>query len=170
MGKDIKVPVSKPVRIYLHTHTHTHYIYIYILYIYIIYICNMYMYIYVIYIYMCVIYMYIYIYVIYIWSNQVICSANQSCVQRSQNPRNFTKFSDSQHKISIVFTNENIFSLFNDSANKTKAFNLKVNCKELRLVFVHHVNTKCTYLRLFEQVDTLHFYIIFISIIILLSL
>ena len=41
-------------------------------------------------------------------------------------------------------TYENIFHLFEDSANKTKAFNLKVNCKELRLVFVHHVNTKAT--------------------------
>ena len=39
---------------------------------------------------------------------------------------------------------ENIFSLFDDSANKTKAFNLKVNCKKLRLVFVRHVNTECT--------------------------
>ena len=45
-----------------------------------------------------------------------------------------------------------------------------MNCKELRLVFVHHVNSVPKYLRLFEQVDTLHFYIIFISIIILLSL
>ena len=42
------------------------------------------------------------------------------------------------------YTYENIFRLFGDSANKTKAFNLKVNCKELRLVFVHHVNTECT--------------------------
>ena len=41
-------------------------------------------------------------------------------------------------------TYENIFCLFDDSANKTKAFNLKVNCKELRLVFVHCVNTECT--------------------------
>ena len=41
-------------------------------------------------------------------------------------------------------TYENIFRLFDDSANKTKAFNLKVNCKELKLVFVHHVNTKWT--------------------------
>ena len=41
-------------------------------------------------------------------------------------------------------TYENIFRLFDDSANKTKAFNLKKNCKELRLVFVHHVNTECT--------------------------
>ena len=46
---------------------------------------------------------------------------------------------DSQHKIYIVLyccTCENIFRLFGDSANKTKAFNLKVNCKELRLFFV----------------------------------
>ena len=42
------------------------------------------------------------------------------------------------------FTYKSIFSLFDDSANKIKAFNLKVNCKELRLVFVHHVNTECT--------------------------
>ena len=41
-------------------------------------------------------------------------------------------------------TYENIFRLFDDSANKTKAFNLKVNSKELRLVFGHHVNTECT--------------------------
>ena len=46
------------------------------------------------------------------------------------------KFLDSQHKFSIVLWLpylQNIFSLFDDSANKTKAFNLKVNCKELRL-------------------------------------
>ena len=41
-------------------------------------------------------------------------------------------------------TYQNIFHLFDDSANKTKAFNLKVDCKELRLVFVHHVNTEYT--------------------------
>ena len=53
---------------------------------------------------------------------------------------------------------KNIFRLFEDSANKTKAFNLRVNSKKLRLVFVHHVNTGVPkYLRLFEQVDTLHF-------------
>ena len=44
----------------------------------------------------------------------------------------------------VCRTYENIFCLFDDSANKTKAFNLKVNCKELRLVFVYHVNTECT--------------------------
>ena len=70
----------------------------------------------------------------------------------------------------IVVLMTKFFSLFDDSANKTKALNLKVNCKKLRLVFVHHVNRVPKYLRLFEQVDTLHFYIIFISIIILLSL
>ena len=53
---------------------------------------------------------------------------------------------------------KNIFRLFDDSANKTKAFYLRVNSKKLRLVFVHHVNTGVPkYLRLFEQVDTLHF-------------
>ena len=31
---------------------------------------------------------------------------------------------------------ENIFRLFDDSANKTEAFNLKVNCKELRFSVV----------------------------------
>ena len=41
-------------------------------------------------------------------------------------------------------TYENICRLFDDSANKTKAFNMKVNCKELMLVFIHHVNTECS--------------------------
>ena len=41
-------------------------------------------------------------------------------------------------------TYENIFRLFDNGANKTKAFNLKVNCKELKLVVVRHVNTECT--------------------------
>ena len=41
-------------------------------------------------------------------------------------------------------TYKNFFCLFDDSANKTKAFSLKVNCKELRLGFVHHVNTGYT--------------------------
>ena len=57
------------------------------------------------------------------------------------------KFLESRQKISIVYdclTYENIFRLFGDSANKSKAFNLKVNCKELKSVFVHHVNTECT--------------------------
>ena len=56
------------------------------------------------------------------------------------------KFLDPQHKISIVLwlPYKNISHLFGSSANKTKAFNLKVNCKELTLVFVHHVNTECT--------------------------
>ena len=40
-------------------------------------------------------------------------------------------------------TYENNFRLFGDSANKTKAFNLKVNCP-LQLLTVHHVNTECT--------------------------
>ena len=46
----------------------------------------------------------------------------------------------------VVLTKIN-FPLFENSANKTKAFNLKVSCKELRLVFVYHVNhvnTECT--------------------------
>ena len=38
-------------------------------------------------------------------------------------------------------TYENIFRLFDNSANKSKAFNLEVNCNELRLIFEHHVNT-----------------------------
>ena len=54
-------------------------------------------------------------------------STNQSCVQRSRNPHNFEKG-----------TYKNIFRLFEDSASKSKAFNLKVNCKELKLVFIHH--------------------------------
>ena len=41
-------------------------------------------------------------------------------------------------------TSKNIFRLFEDSANKRKAFNVKVNCKELKLVFMLHKNTKCT--------------------------
>ena len=85
------------------------------------------------------------------------------------------QFLDLQHKISIVLwlgTFKNISHLFGNTGNKTKAFNLKVNCKELRLIFVHHVHTVHIpkHLRLFEQVDTLYFYVIFISIIILLSL
>ena len=81
-------------------------------------------------------------------------NTNQSCVQRSRKPRKFekvyyfvSKSLDSQKKFLLFYdcrTYENIFRLFDDSANKTKAFNLKVNCKELRLVFVHHVNTECT--------------------------
>ena len=80
-------------------------------------------------------------------------STNQSCVQRSQNPRNFEKvhyfvfkFLDHNTKFLLFYdccTCENIFRLFDDSANKTKDFDWKVNCKELRLVFVHHVNTEC---------------------------
>ena len=38
-------------------------------------------------------------------------------------------------------TYENIFCLFNDCASKTNPFDVKMNCKELRLVFV---NTECT--------------------------
>ena len=56
------------------------------------------------------------------------------------------KFLDLQHKICIFLchTYENIFHLFSDSINKTRFFDLKVNCNELRLVFVHHGNTECT--------------------------
>ena len=43
----------------------------------------------------------------------------------------------------FVVLSKTLFCLFGESANKTKAFNLKVNCKELRLVFVHHVKTEC---------------------------
>ena len=84
------------------------------------------------------------------------------------------KLLDSQHKISIVLyccTYKNIFRFFGDSANKTRILNLELNCKELRPFFF--TSCKCSvqsvpkYLRLFEQVDTLHFYIIFISIIML---
>ena len=39
-------------------------------------------------------------------------------------------------------TYENIFCLFGKSANITKALNLKIHCKELRLAFVHRVNTE----------------------------
>ena len=64
-------------------------------------------------------------------------STNQSCVQRSQNPRNLEKV--------YYFVFKFLHSgLFNDSTNKTKAFNLKMNCEQLRLVFVQHVNTECT--------------------------
>ena len=74
-------------------------------------------------------------------------------VQRSQNPRiskgalqkiafrlatqNFSFFYD-------CHTYENIFPLFDDSVNKTKAFDLKVNYRKLKLVFVHNVNMECT--------------------------
>ena len=51
------------------------------------------------------------------------------------------KFLDSQYKISIVLW---LSYLFEDSTNNSKAFNLKVNCKELKLVFLHYENTKCT--------------------------
>ena len=51
------------------------------------------------------------------------------------------KFLDSQHKISVVLW---LLYLFEDSTNKSKAFNLKVNCKELKLVFLYYKNTKCT--------------------------
>ena len=44
----------------------------------------------------------------------------------------------------IVVLTKTLFVFFGDNANETKAFNLKVNCKELRLVFVYHVNTECT--------------------------
>ena len=61
---------------------------------------------------------------------------------RSQNPRNFEKvyyfvfkFLDLQHQIYIVLRLL-YFCLFENSANKTKAFNLKVNFKELRFSFV----------------------------------
>ena len=37
-----------------------------------------------------------------------------------------------------------MFFLFNNGANKTKAFNLKVNCKELRPGFVYRVNKEHT--------------------------
>ena len=42
-------------------------------------------------------------------------------------------------------TYENIFCPFDNSTNNnTKTFNLKVNCKKLWLVFIHHVNTEYT--------------------------
>ena len=52
-------------------------------------------------------------------------------------------------------TYENNFRLFDNSGEKkkqkektknkkNKAFDLKVKSKELRLIFVHHVNTECT--------------------------
>ena len=41
-------------------------------------------------------------------------------------------------------TYKSIFRLFDDSSNRTKDFNLKVNCKELRIVLVYHVNTEYT--------------------------
>ena len=83
-------------------------------------------------------------------------STNQSCVQRSQNLRNFEKlyyfvfkFLDSQHKISIVYDCllMKTFFIYLTVQNRIKAFRLKVTCKELKLVFVHevnHVNTECT--------------------------
>ena len=57
------------------------------------------------------------------------------------------KFLELQHKFLLFYdcgTYKNIFRLYQDRASKTKAVNLKVNCKELRLVFVHLVNTECT--------------------------
>ena len=47
-------------------------------------------------------------------------------------------------KTFCLFDDSENFPLFDDTVNKTKAFNLKMTCKELRLVFVHHVNTECT--------------------------
>ena len=47
----------------------------------------------------------------------------------------------------MIITYSHIFHLYDNSANKTKAFNLKVNCKKLMLVFVHHVNTECTWIQ-----------------------
>ena len=72
------------------------------------------------------------------------CSTYQSCVQRLQNPRNFEKVYYFVYKFQTTYntkfmlfynccTYENIFCLFDASANKTKVFNLKVNCEELRL-------------------------------------
>ena len=57
------------------------------------------------------------------------------------------KFLELQHKFLLFYdcrTYKNIFRLYQDRASKTKVVNLKVNCKELRLVFVHLVNTQCT--------------------------
>ena len=47
--------------------------------------------------------------------------------------------------MTVVLT-KTFFVYFGDSANKTKASNLKVNCKKLRLVFEHHVNIESTYI------------------------
>ena len=77
-------------------------------------------------------------------------STNQSYLQRSQNPCNFEKvyylvFKNCDTKFLLLYdcrTYRSIFCLFDE--NKTKVLNLKVNYKELTLVFVHHVNTECT--------------------------
>ena len=82
---------------------------------------------------------------------------NQSCVQRSQNPRNFQKvyyFVFSVFRLTtqyfycfmIVVLTKTFFLYLTTVQIKTKAFNVKVNCKELRLV----LNTECTYI--FETV------------------
>ena len=76
-------------------------------------------------------------------------------------------FLDSQHKIYIVLWLLLLWKhfSFDKSANKTKAFNLKVNCKELRLVFTHRV-----YLNTWDCLNKLILCtFIFMSIIILLS-
>ena len=59
------------------------------------------------------------------------------------------KFLEMQHKFLLFYdcrTSKNIFRLYEDRASKTKAVNLKVNCKELRLIFVYHVNIYRVYL------------------------
>ena len=68
---------------------------------------------------------------------------NQSCARRSRNPvlLCLLRFKTRNTKFPLFYdcrTYENIFRLFDDSANKTMAFHLKVDCKELRLVFVYH--------------------------------
>ena len=62
-------------------------------------------------------------------------NTNQSCVLLSFKTCNkkFSLFHD--FIILLCRFYENIFRFFDDSANKTKAFSLKVNCKELALVF-----------------------------------
>ena len=107
-------------------------------------------------------------------------NTNQGCVQRSQNPCNFKKvhyfaFSVFRFAIQSFYclydrcTFKNISRLFGNSVNKTNAFNLKVNCKELRLFFLHHINTECT-CDCLNKLILCTFYSIFVSIIILLSL
>ena len=56
----------------------------------------------------------------------------------------FLVASQNFYSFMIVVLTKTFFVLFGDSANRTKAFNLKVNYNELTLVFVHHVNTECT--------------------------
>ena len=50
-------------------------------------------------------------------------------------------------------TDKSVFCLFDDSANKTKAFNLKVNCKKLRLAIANHWQKDTLQNKLWPQIN-----------------